>query len=96
MSCETDSVSLLGTACCGVKRIGKQQRNRHLPHAAGDRSKIPRNLLDIRADIANNLPVDTVDTHINHNSTHDDNVDGVEKLGFPIPTVVAYDGLKIL
>ena len=35
-------------------------------------------------------------THINHNSTHDENVDGVEKLGFPIPTVVAYDGLKIL
>lgn len=35
-------------------------------------------------------------THINHHSTHQQNVEAVEKLNFPIETIVTYDGMKIL
>ena len=35
-------------------------------------------------------------THINHRTGHDQMEEGVQKLGFPIHTVVAYDGLSIL
>lgn len=34
-------------------------------------------------------------THINHHSTHQQNIEGVKKLHFPVKTIVAYDGLKI-
>ena len=34
-------------------------------------------------------------THINHHSTHQENIEGVEKLDFPIDTIVTYDGMKI-
>lgn len=35
-------------------------------------------------------------THINHTSTHQQNLEAVERLNFPVKTVVAFDGLKIL
>ena len=35
-------------------------------------------------------------THINHRSTHIQNVAAVEKMNFPVKTIVAYDGIKIL
>lgn len=35
-------------------------------------------------------------THINHRTGHDQMVEGVKKLEFPVPTIVAWDGLKIL
>ena len=35
-------------------------------------------------------------THINHHTGHDEMEEGVQRLNFPIPTTVAYDGLKIL
>lgn len=35
-------------------------------------------------------------THISHRSTHKQNVDAVEKFAFPVKTIVAYDGIKIL
>ena len=35
-------------------------------------------------------------THINHGSSHEENLQAVEELRFPIKTVVAYDGLKVL
>ncbi len=35
-------------------------------------------------------------THINHHTGHDEVEEGVRRLGFPIKTHVAYDGLKIL
>ena len=34
-------------------------------------------------------------THINHRTGHDQMLEGVEKLKFPVKTVVAFDGLKI-
>ena len=35
-------------------------------------------------------------THISHRSTHKQNVDAVENIAFPVKTIVAYDGVKIL
>lgn len=35
-------------------------------------------------------------THINHRTGYDQMVEGVEKLQFPMKTIVAWDGLKIL
>lgn len=35
-------------------------------------------------------------THINHSSSHDEMLEAVEKMSFPVSTFVAYDGLKIL
>ena len=35
-------------------------------------------------------------THINHSTGHDDMMKGVAQLAFPVKTIVAYDGLKIL
>lgn len=34
-------------------------------------------------------------THINHGTGHDQMIDGVSRLHFPIQTIVAYDGCKI-
>lgn len=35
-------------------------------------------------------------THINHHSTHKQNEEAVEKLKFPVRTIVTYDGMSIL
>lgn len=35
-------------------------------------------------------------SHINHYTSHDASVEAIEKLNFPIKTIVAYDGLRIL
>ena len=35
-------------------------------------------------------------THINHGTSHKEMVSAVERMGFPVPAVVAYDGLKTL
>lgn len=35
-------------------------------------------------------------SHINHSSTHQSMLQGVEELSFPVPTIVAWDGMKIL
>lgn len=35
-------------------------------------------------------------SHISHNSSHESMIAGVEALNFPVRTVVAYDGMKIL
>lgn len=35
-------------------------------------------------------------THISHRSSHKQNTEAVEAIGFPVKTVVTYDGMKIL
>ena len=35
-------------------------------------------------------------SHINHSSSHSQMLDAVEKIQFPLKTIVAYDGMKIL
>jgi len=34
-------------------------------------------------------------THISHRSSHKQNVEAVEAMGFPVKTVVTYDGMKL-
>jgi len=60
-------------------------------------------LVDVRALVEKLLRQGTLDensqlylTHISHRSTHEQNVEAVREMAFPIQTTVAYDGMRIL
>ena len=76
-------------------------------NAMGAASAIPHpehmRMVDVRELVGKLLEQGTLDknsvlylTHINHRSTHVENENAVEEIGFPVKTIVAYDGIKIL